>query len=177
MFFSAPGSHICLSPSLPLISKFSRHPSGMDGEIFIKHLVCDSTFPSGVSIRPLQPSASSCLLSHLTTNTLVPEKSTTVIWLAGVCLRNVACLWIDMLLVEVIIMCAYFRPHHLSCSSACLLIPCLVGWHLTFHISQPRQSAGVFFCKFLIDNIQPSGWLIFWRVKNMREQYFLPLDI
>lgn len=82
-----------------------------------------------------------------------------------------------MLLVEVVIMCAYFWPHHLSCLSACLLIPCLVGWHLTFHIFQQRQSAGVFFCKFLIDNIQPSGWLIFWRVKNMDEQYFLPLNV
>lgn len=67
-FFSAPGSHIYLSPSLPLISKFSRHPSGMEGENFIKHLVCDSASPSGVSNRPLEPSASSCLPSHLTTN-------------------------------------------------------------------------------------------------------------
>lgn len=65
--FFAPGSHIYLSPSLPLISKFSRRPSGMEGEN-IKHLVCDSTSPSGVSSRPLQPGASSCLPSHLTTN-------------------------------------------------------------------------------------------------------------
>lgn len=161
-FFSAPGSHIYLSPSLPLISKFSRHPSGMEGEILIKHLACDSTFPSGVSNRPLQPSASSCLPSHLTTNLDVHSCfwKTDHCHLAGVCLCKVACLWTDMLLVEVVIMCAYFWPHHLSCSSACLLIPCLVGWHLMFHIFQHWRSAGVFFCKFLIDNIQPSGWLI-----------------
>lgn len=66
--FSAPGSHTYLWPSLPLISRFSRHPSGMAGENFTRHLVCDSTFPSGVSYRPLLLSAKSCLLSHLIAN-------------------------------------------------------------------------------------------------------------
>lgn len=156
MVFSAPGSHISLSPSLPLISKFSRHPSGMEGENFIKHLVCDSIFPSGVSDRPLQPSASSCLPSHLMC-ALVSEHSTTVVWLAGVCPCIVAWWWIDKLLVEVVIMCSYFWPHHLSCSFAYPII----RWHLTFHILQQQHSAGFFSCKILIDYIQPSGGLIF----------------
>lgn len=63
--FPAPGSHTYLWPSLPLISRFRRHPSGMAGENSTRHLVCDSTFPLGVSNRPLLLSAESCLLSHL----------------------------------------------------------------------------------------------------------------
>lgn len=69
--FSAPGSHTYLWPSLPLISRFSRRPSGMAGENSTRHLGCDSTFPSGVSNRPLLLSAESCLLSHLIANLAV----------------------------------------------------------------------------------------------------------
>lgn len=117
--FSAPGSHTYLWPSLPLISRFSRHPSGMAGENSTRHLVCDSTFPSGVSNRPLLPSAQSCLLSHLIANLDVHSR----VWemspchLTGCCVP-VVWLWTDVWLGEVLIRCMYLWPHHLSCLSA-----------------------------------------------------------
>lgn len=60
-FSSAPGSHIYLSSSLPLISEFIRHTSRMEGENFMTHFVCHSTFPSAVSNRLFQPNDLSCL--------------------------------------------------------------------------------------------------------------------
>lgn len=82
--------------------------------------------------------------------------------LAGVRLRNMAGLGMGMELVEVVTMCV------LLATSPALLV-CSLAHPTSRRVASdmPRLSAaGVLFCKFLIGNVQPPGWLLFWRVKN-----------
>lgn len=118
--FSAPGSHTYLWPSLPLISRFSRHPSGMAGEKSTRHLF---SVWFHFSIRCIkQAIAAECQVTFAESFDCEPWRT---LW----CLRNVplspdwllcACvrLWTDVWLGEVLIRSVCLWPHHLPCWSA-----------------------------------------------------------
>lgn len=139
-FSSAPGSHIYLSSSLPLISEFIRHTLRMEGENFMTHFVCHSTFPSAVSNRLFQPNDLSCLevvwlktlaYTHiLKYRPLSSDWLVMPVWHSLFVVRYLAC-WGDNYVCLLL-------TNHLSRSSTYRAV-------LTFHVFQQLQSAPVLF--------------------------------